>query len=46
VHDCTGSDDPELLDTLIDHFRVPAAWRLAAGAASCCERVEARVEPA
>jgi REG-2-like HAD superfamily hydrolase len=42
VLDCIGSDDPELLDVLIDHFRVPAAWRVAAGAASCCARVRAR----
>jgi REG-2-like HAD superfamily hydrolase len=42
VHDCTGSDDPELLGALLDHFRRPAAWRLAAGAASCCERVRSR----
>lgn len=42
VHDCTGSDDPELLDDLINHFRVPEAWRLAAGASSCCEHVRAR----
>jgi REG-2-like HAD superfamily hydrolase len=42
VHDCTGSDDPELLDALIDHFSVRAAWRVAAGAASCCEQVRAR----
>lgn len=39
VHECTGSDDAELLDVLIDHFRLPAAWRVAVGAASCCERV-------
>jgi REG-2-like HAD superfamily hydrolase len=42
VHDCTGSDDPELLDTLIQHFRLPTAWRIARGAASCCEQVRAR----
>jgi REG-2-like HAD superfamily hydrolase len=42
VHECTGSEDPKLLDALIRHFCAPAAWRLAAGAASCCEWVRAR----
>jgi REG-2-like HAD superfamily hydrolase len=35
----TGSDDPALLDALVDHFRHAAAWRVAPGARSCCERV-------
>lgn len=38
----TGSDDPELLDELIVHFAAPAAWRVAAGAETCCERVRAQ----
>ena len=42
VHECTGSDDVALLDELIDHFRMPSAWRVADGARSCCERVRAR----
>jgi REG-2-like HAD superfamily hydrolase len=42
VEHCTGSDDPVLLDALIDHFRAPRAWTVAAGAASCCMQVRTR----
>jgi putative hydrolase of the HAD superfamily len=42
VEHCTGSDDPELLDALIQYFRAPRAWTVAAGAASCCMQVRAR----
>jgi REG-2-like HAD superfamily hydrolase len=42
VRECTGSDDAELLEVLIGHFRRPGAWRVAAGAQSCCERVRAK----
>jgi REG-2-like HAD superfamily hydrolase len=42
VEQCTGSNDPELLDALIQHFRMRQAWTLAAGAASCCMQVRAR----
>jgi REG-2-like HAD superfamily hydrolase len=42
VRDCIGSDDPRLLDALIEHFRRPSAWRVAPGAQTCCERVRAR----
>ncbi|PRP90779.1 (S)-2-haloacid dehalogenase 4A [Enhygromyxa salina] len=42
VAHCTGSDDPALLDALIDHYRQAEAWTVAAGAAVCCERVRAR----
>lgn len=41
VERSTGSDDPALLDALIDHFRHGAAWRLAEGAEACCRRVRA-----
>jgi REG-2-like HAD superfamily hydrolase len=42
VEHCTGSDDPELLDALIQYFRLPASWTVAEGAASCCMQVRAR----
>jgi REG-2-like HAD superfamily hydrolase len=42
VEHCIGSDDPELLDALIQHFRKPEAWTLAPSAASCCMQVRAR----
>jgi REG-2-like HAD superfamily hydrolase len=42
VEHCIGSDDPELLEALIQHFRKPEAWSVALGASSCCMQVRAR----
>jgi len=42
VERCTGTDDPRLLDGLIEHFADPRAWTITPGAAACCVRVRAR----
>lgn len=42
VERCVGTDDPALLDELIEHFARSSAWTLAPGAESCCARVRGR----